>query len=179
MIDNFHVNAYPFRDQNTGERAYWRDVGTLDSFWKANMELVEPTPPLDLYEQQWPVWTRQVQVPPAKFVFDDDDRRGMSVDSIISGGCIVSGGTVRKSVLFSDVGIHSYSNVDESVILPGASIGRRARVRRAIIDRNCRIDPDMEIGINAEQDRERGFRVTENGNTLVTRRMLGQAGIGD
>ena len=178
VTDKYHVNAYPFRDPNTGERAYWRDVGTLDSYWKANMELVEPTPPLDIYDQLWPVWTRQVQVPPAKFVFDDDNRRGMAVDSMVSGGCIVSGGLARKSVLFSDVHIHSYSSINECVLLPGASIGRRARLRRVIVDRNCEIAPDMEIGFDADADREKGFRVTSGGITLVTRGMLGQAGIG-
>ncbi len=178
-IQSFHINAYPFRDPQTGERAYWRDVGTLDSFWMANMELVEPTPPINLYDNDWPVWTRQVQLPPAKFVFDDDERRGMTVDSMVSGGCIISGAQARKSVLFSDVRMHSWSEIEESVILPGASIGRKARLRRAIVDRNCRIPEGMEVGFDADLDRERGFRVTEAGVTLVTRGMLGQPGSRD
>ena len=108
------VFAFRFRDQQ-GNQAYWRDVGTLDAFWKANMELISPTPSLNLYDHQWPIWTYQPQLPPAKFVFDDDDRRGYAVDSMVSGGCIISGGTVRKSVLFSDVRVHSYTLVEESV----------------------------------------------------------------
>jgi glucose-1-phosphate adenylyltransferase len=177
-IGSFHVNAYPFRNPTTGERAYWRDVGTLDSFWKANMELVAPTPPLNLYDREWPVWTRQVQLPPAKFVFNDDDRRGMAVDSMVSAGCIVSGARLQGSVLFSDVVAHSWSEVEDSVVLPGVQIGRYAKVRKAIIDRNCEIPRGMEIGFDPQADREQGFRVTDSGVTLVTRSMLGQPGGG-
>jgi glucose-1-phosphate adenylyltransferase len=177
-IGAFNVQAYPFRNPATGERAYWRDVGTLDSFWKANMELVAPTPPLNLYDQEWPVWTRQVQLPPAKFVFNDDDRRGMAVDSMVSAGCIVSGAKLQGSLLFSDVVAHSWSEVEDSVILPGVQIGRYAKVRKAIIDRNCEIPRGMEIGFDPDADREKGFRVTGSGVTLVTRAMLGQPGGG-
>lgn len=169
------VFAFRFRDQQ-GNQAYWRDVGTLDAFWKANMELISPTPSLNLYDHQWPIWTYQPQLPPAKFVFDDDDRRGYAVDSMVSGGCIISGGTVRKSVLFSDVRVHSYTLVEESVLLPGVQVHRRAKVKRAIIDRACEIPAGMEIGIDLEQDKARGFRVTPTGITLVTREMLGQRG---
>lgn len=169
------VFAFRFRDQQ-GNQAYWRDVGTLDAFWKANMELISPTPSLNLYDHQWPIWTYQPQLPPAKFVFDDDDRRGYAVDSMVSGGCIISGGTVRKSVLFSDVRVHSYTLVEESVLLPGVQVHRRAKVKRAIIDRACEIPAGMEIGVNLEQDKARGFRVTPTGITLVTREMLGQRG---
>jgi glucose-1-phosphate adenylyltransferase len=169
------VFAFRFRDQQ-GNQAYWRDVGTLDAFWKANMELISPTPSLNLYDHQWPIWTYQPQLPPAKFVFDDDDRRGYAVDSMVSGGCIISGGTVRKSVLFSDVRVHSYTLVEESVLLPGVQVHRHAKVKRAIIDRACEIPAGMEIGIDLEQDKARGFRVTPTGITLVTREMLGQRG---
>lgn len=175
VIDTEDVYAYRFRDQN-GNQAYWRDVGTLDAFWEANMELVSPTPALNLYNHQWPIWTYQTQLPPAKFVFDDDDRRGFAVDSMVSGGCIISGGAVRKSLLFSDVRVHSYTLIEESVILPEVQINRHAKIRRAIIDRACEIPAGMEIGFDHEADKARGFRVTDQGVTLVTREMLGQRG---
>lgn len=140
------------------------------------MELVSPTPSLNLYDHQWPIWTYQTQLPPAKFVFDDDDRRGYAVDSMVSGGCIISGGTVRKSLLFSDVRVHSYTLIEESVLLPEVQVHRYAKVKRAIIDRACEIPRGMEIGVDHEQDRARGFRVTKRGITLVTREMLGQRG---
>jgi glucose-1-phosphate adenylyltransferase len=175
IIHNEEVYAFRFRDQQ-GNQAYWRDVGTLDAFWEANMELVSPTPSLNLYDHQWPIWTYQTQLPPAKFVFDDDDRRGYAVDSMVSGGCIISGGTVRRSLLFSDVRVHSYTLIEESVLLPEVQVHRYAKVRRAIIDRACEIPRGMEIGIDHEQDRANGFRVTKKGVTLVTREMLGQRG---
>lgn len=175
IIDRGDVYAFRFRDQ-AGNQAYWRDVGTLDAFWEANMELVSPTPSLNLYDHQWPIWTYQTQLPPAKFVFDDDGRRGYAVDSMVSGGCIISGGKVRKSLLFSDVRVHSYTSIEESVILPEVQVHRYAKVRRAIIDRACEIPRGMEIGIDPEQDKANGFRVTKKGITLVTREMLGQRG---
>jgi glucose-1-phosphate adenylyltransferase len=175
IMDREDVYAFRFRDQQ-GNQAYWRDVGTLDAFWEANMELVSPTPSLNLYDHQWPIWTYQTQLPPAKFVFDDDDRRGYSVDSMVSGGCIISGGTVRKSLLFSDVRVHSYTLIEESVLLPEVQVHRHAKVKRAIIDRACEIPRGMEIGIDPEKDKANGFRVTKKGITLVTREMLGQKG---
>ncbi len=175
IIDKEEVHAYRFRD-NQGRQAYWRDVGTLDAFWEANMEMVSPVPALNLYDHKWPIWTYQTQLPPAKFVFDDEDRRGYAVDSMVSGGCIISGGTVRKSLLFSDVRVHSYTLIEESVILPEVIIHRHARIKKAIIDRACEIPAGMEIGFDIEQDRARGFRVTDKGVTLVTREMLGQRG---
>lgn len=175
IIDKEDVYAFRFRDQ-LGNQAYWRDVGTLDAFWEANMELVSPTPSLNLYNHQWPIWTYQTQLPPAKFVFDDDDRRGSAVDSMVSGGCILSGGIVRKSLLFSDVRIHSYTLIEESVILPEVQINRHAVIKRAIIDRACVIPKGMQIGVDPEQDKANGFRVTKKGITLVTREMLGQQG---
>lgn len=175
IIDKEEVHAYRFRD-NQGRQAFWRDVGTLDAFWEANMEMVSPVPALNLYDHKWPIWTYQTQLPPAKFVFDDEDRRGYAVDSMVSGGCIISGGTVRKSLLFSDVRVHSYTLIEESVILPEVIIHRHARIKKAIIDRACEIPAGMEIGFDIEQDRARGFRVTDKGVTLVTREMLGQRG---
>ncbi len=174
IIENFHVHAYPFRDPETGGKAYWRDVGTLDSFWQANMELIGTSPPLNLYEKDWPLWTYQEQLPPAKFVFDADDRRGMAVDSMVAGGAIVSGSRVSESVIFSNTRVNSYCSIERSVILPEVTVGRHCRIRNTIIDRACKIPEGMVIGYDAEQDRANGFRVTERGVVLVTRGMLGQ-----
>ena len=115
VIKHYRVMAHTFRDPRSGEQAYWRDVGTLDAFWEANLELIGVTPPLSLYDKSWPIWTYQEQLPPAKFVFDDEDRRGMAVDSMVSGGCIISGSTVRHSLLFSNVRVNSYAYVKDSV----------------------------------------------------------------
>jgi glucose-1-phosphate adenylyltransferase len=175
IIDKYHVFAFPFRDMETGKRAYWRDVGTLDAFWEANMELVNVTPELNLYDDSWPILTHQQQLPPAKFVFDSDDRRGLAIDSMVSGGCVISGSNVTRSLLFSNVRVHSYAEVTDSVILPEVDIGRKARINRAIIDRGCTIEPGMVIGEDHEEDRKRGFRVTEKGVVLVTPDMLHQS----
>ena len=174
IIEDYGVFAHRFRDHETSEASYWRDVGTLDSYWKANMELVSPEPALNLYNHQWPIWTFQKQLPPAKFVFDDDGRRGTAVDSTVSGGCIISGGTVRKSLLFSDVRIHSYTLIEESVILPEVEIHRNAKLKKVIVDSQCVIPDGMVIGYDHEHDRARGFRVTKEGVVLVTQAMLGQ-----
>jgi glucose-1-phosphate adenylyltransferase len=174
VINLYRVMAYTFRDPRSGEQAYWRDVGTLDAFWEANLELIGVTPPLNLYDNNWPIWTYQEQLPPAKFVFDDDDRRGMAVDSMVSGGCIISGATVRHSLLFSNVRVNSYSQVSDSVILPDVEIGRRCIVRKAIIDRYCQLPEGTQIGVDPEADRRAGFYVSEGGVTLVTPEMLGQ-----
>ncbi len=174
IIKDYKVYASPFRDPVTRERAYWRDVGTLDSFWEANMELVSPKPALNLYDADWPIWTYQAQLPPAKFVFDDDDRRGMAVDSMVSGGCIVSGANLRKSLLFSNVQVNCFTDIEQSIILPDVVIGRRCKIRKAIIDRACVIPEGTEIGVDNEQDKANGFRVTARGVVLVTRGMLGQ-----
>ncbi|WP_462147936.1 glucose-1-phosphate adenylyltransferase [Pseudoalteromonas gelatinilytica] len=173
IIEEHNVFAYPFRDVHDGQ-PYWRDVGTLDSFWEANMELVMPQPQLDLYDPKWPIWTYQEQLPPAKFIFDDDDRRGMAVDSTVSGGCIISGSKVKKSLLFSNVYVHSFCEIEESVILPGVKIQRNCRIRRAIIDRNCEIPAGLEIGYDNKADKENGFRVSKKGIVLVTRDMLNE-----
>jgi glucose-1-phosphate adenylyltransferase len=174
IIKDYRVYAYPFRDPETGQQAYWRDVGTLDAFWEANMELVSVTPQLNLYDSVWPVHTNQSQSPPAKFVFDDYDRRGEAVNSMVSGGCVISGARVRGSLLFSNTIVQSYSEIVDSVILPEVSIGERCRIRRAIIDRGAVVPDDTEIGIDHEADRQRGFRVTDSGLVLVTPDMLGQ-----
>ena len=156
-----------------GKPAYWRDVGTLDAFWAANMDLIQVIPDLNLYSENWPIWTWQPQTPPAKFVFDDDSRRGTAVDSMVSGGSIVSGSTVRRSMLFSSVHVHSYATVEESIVLPNVSIGRHSILKKCIIDKHCVIPEGSRIGLDPEQDKKR-FRVTDSGITLVTKEMLGQ-----
>ena len=152
VIGKYRVMAYPFRDVRTGEQAYWRDVGTVDAFWEANLELIGVTPELNLYDDTWPIWTYQEQLPPAKFVFDDEDRRGMAVDSMVSGGCIVSGAKVRHSLLFSNVRVNSYSYVDDSVILPDVNIRRHCEIHKAVIDRGCDIPEGTVIGKDPEAD---------------------------
>jgi glucose-1-phosphate adenylyltransferase len=174
IINDYRVYAYPFRDPETSEQAYWRDVGTLDAFWEANMELVSVTPQLNLYDNVWPIFTHQRQAPPAKFVFDDPDRRGVAVDSMVSGGCVVSGASVSKSLLFSNSRVESFSVVEQSVVLPDAEIGRHCQIRRCIIDRGARIEDNTIIGEDHDADKKRGFRITESGLTLVTPDMLGQ-----
>ena len=174
IIKDYRVHAFPFRDPKTDEQAYWRDVGTLDAYWQANMELVSITPALNLYDNDWPIQTYQWQSPPAKFVFDENDRRGAAIQSMVSGGCIVSGSDVRGSLLFSRVRVNSYSSVRDSVILPDVDIGQRCRINRAIIDRGTIIEEGTVIGEDLDKDRERGFHVTESGLTLVTPDMLGQ-----
>jgi glucose-1-phosphate adenylyltransferase len=174
IIQKYRVFAYPFRDPKTKEQAYWRDVGTLDAFWEANMELVSVSPQLNLYDKSWPIQTFQAQFPPAKFVFDEPDRRGEAIQSMVSGGCIVSGALVRNSVLFSNCVVRSYSRVADSVLLPDVLVGQGCEIRRAIIDRGTEMPDGTKVGIDLEADRARGFRVTESGLTLVTPDMLGQ-----
>lgn len=173
VIEKYRVQAYPFTDTTSGKQAYWRDVGTIDAFWASNIELIGVTPPLNLYDRSWPIWTYQEQLPPAKFVFDDDERRGMAVDSMVSGGCVISGAKVKDSLLFSNVRVNSYSEVDHSVILPDVNIGRNCRITKAVIDRGCDIPEGTIIGEDAEADAER-FYVSEKGVVLVTPEMLGQ-----
>jgi glucose-1-phosphate adenylyltransferase len=170
-IDNLRVFAYPFEDVRTKAQNYWRDVGTVDAYYEANMELVQVSPELNIYDEQWPIWTYQEQLPPAKFVFDDPDRRGAAIDSMVSGGCIISGSRVAHSLLFSNVRVHDYSQVEGAVILPRVRVGERCVIRRAIIDSNSLIPDGMQIGVDPAADRER-FYVTENGITLVTPAML-------
>lgn len=173
-IESRKVCAFPFRDpQHEDDQAYWRDVGTIDAFWEANMELIGISPELNLYDNDWPIWTCQVHSPPAKFIFDDEGRRGMAVDSMVSGGCIISGSTVRHSLLFTEVRVHSFCEIEDAVIFPGVDIARNCKIRRAVIDRGCKIPRGMVIGHDAEQDRQR-FYVSEKGVVLVTPEMLGQ-----
>jgi glucose-1-phosphate adenylyltransferase len=176
LIGRYRVLAHRFADSCIGlpeAPPYWRDVGTVDAYWAANIDLTKVVPDLDLYDNEWPIWTHQEQLPPAKFVFDDEGRRGMAVDSLISGGCIVSGATVRRSLLFSNVRVEAGAIVEDSVILPAVTIGQGAIVRRAVIDKLCRIPEGFMIGVDAEEDRRR-FHVTEQGIVLVTPENLGQ-----
>ncbi len=179
-LQNSRVFAHNFADSCVGMREddktpYWRDVGTIDAYWEANMELTKITPELNMYDEEWPIWTHQEQLPPAKFVFDDDNRRGMAIDSLISGGNIISGAVVRRSLLFSRVRVHSYATIEDSIILPKANIGRRARLRRVVIDKHCDIPAGMTVGYDLEEDRKR-FHVSEKGIVLITPAMLGQRG---
>ncbi|PCK08579.1 MAG: glucose-1-phosphate adenylyltransferase [Alteromonadaceae bacterium] len=174
VIKSKDVYACRFRDHDTEKASYWRDVGTLDSYWEANMELISPEPSLNIYDESWPIWTFQKQLPPAKFVFNDDDRRGFAVDSMVSGGCIISGGKINRSLLFSNVRVHSYTDIHESLLLPDVEVHRHAKLKRVIIDSQCKIPEGMVIGYDHEHDRARGFRVTKKGVVLVTREMLSQ-----
>jgi glucose-1-phosphate adenylyltransferase len=170
-IDKLRVFAYPFEDVRTKAQNYWRDVGTVDAYYEANLELVRVSPELNIYDEQWPIWTYQEQLPPAKFVFDDEDRRGAAIDSMVSGGCIISGSRVSSSLLFSNVRVHDYSSIEGAVVLPRVRVGEHCVIRRAIIDSNTLIPDGMQIGVDPAADAER-FYVTENGVTLVTQAML-------
>jgi glucose-1-phosphate adenylyltransferase len=172
-IQRYRVIAYPFRGTPRDEAGYWRDVGTVDAYWQANMELVGVTPELNLYDRDWPIWTYQEQLPPAKFVFDDEGRRGMAVDSMVSGACIISGAEVRRSLLFSNVRVEAQSKVTDSVVLPDVYIGRNCRITRAVIDKSCKIPDGTVIGENREDDAAR-FHISDGGVVLVTPLMLGQ-----
>jgi glucose-1-phosphate adenylyltransferase len=173
LIEKYRVMSYPFRDTHDTQAAYWRDVGTIDSFWNANLELIGILPELNLYDETWPIWTYQEQLPPAKFIFDDDERRGMALDSMVSGGCVISGATVRHSLLFSNVRVNSYTELQDVVALPDVSFGRYCHISKAVIDKGCEIPDGTTIGEDAEADAER-FYVSPNGVVLVTPEMLGQ-----
>jgi glucose-1-phosphate adenylyltransferase len=173
-VKNGHAAAHPFALSAVGTRVneepYWRDVGTIDAYWDANIDLTATDPQLNLYDTRWPIWTYQAQLPPAKFVHNQPDRRGMAIESVVSGGCIVSG-LVERSVLFSSVRVHSHSTVSWSVLLPGSQVGRRTRLTRVIVDRGCIVPDGMVIGEDPVLDAQRFMR-SENGITLVTRAML-------
>jgi len=168
------ATAHPFAlscvSSHAGHAPYWRDVGTIDAYWDANIDLTATEPLLDLYDRRWPIWTHQQQLPPAKFVHNQADRRGMAIETMVSGGCIISGALFR-SVLFSSVRVHSYAGVNWSVLLPEVQVGRRARLTRAVIDRGCVIPDGLVIGEDAADDARR-FHRSEQGITLVTRDML-------
>src|SRR5437016_2356120 len=168
MVDEYKVYSYNFIDENRKEALYWRDVGTLEAYYEANMDVVAVSPVFNLYDEHWPIRTHQRQYPPAKFVFAEAGRMGYALDSIVSSGCIVSGSTVRNSVLSPDVRVNSYSEVDASILFSHVNIGRHCHVRKAIIDRDVHIAEGTPIGFDREADRQRYF-VTETGITVVTR----------
>jgi glucose-1-phosphate adenylyltransferase len=172
-IARHRVHAYSFSDPVTGKQAYWRDVGTVDSFYRANQELIYEEPELDLHDDEWPIWTYQAQLPPAKFIHDQDGKRGIAIDSIISGGNVIAGAEVRRSVLFSQVVVRAGAYIESSLVLPHVKIDAGARIQGAIIDEGCRIPAGMVIGEDLEQDKER-FHVSPGGVVLVTAEMLGQ-----
>ncbi len=173
LIKNYKVVAFPYKDVQGNDPGYWRDVGTIDAFWESNLELIGVTPELNLYDESWPIWTYQAQQPPAKFVFDDEDRRGYAVDSMVSGGCIISGAKVSHSVLFSDVEVDSFSMVKDCVVLPHVKIGKNCRLTKVILDKGCEVPEGTVIGEDLAADAER-FHVSPNGVVLVTPEMLGQ-----
>jgi len=186
IVKQHRVSAYLFAEPDTlsesteaglqeSRQPYWRDVGTLDAFWEANMELVALEPQLDLYDRNWPIYTYQMQLPSAKFVHDEDDRRGMAVNCIISGGCVISGASLKRSLLFSNVTARSYSTVEDSVILPDVTIQRHCVIKQAIIDRGVNLPEGTIVGVDKDRDRQAGFRVTEGGITLVTPDHLNQS----
>lgn len=175
LVGRFKLIAHRFQEScvmhEGAKEHYWRDVGTIDAYWEANIDLTTVTPALNLYDTNWPIWTYQAQLPPAKFVFDADNRRGMAVDSMVSGGCIISGAVVRRSLLFSNVRVNSYCVVEDSVVLPDVDIGRHARLRKCIVDQGCVIPPGLVVGEDAALDAKRFYR-TKKGITLVTAAML-------
>lgn len=179
MVARGDAVAHPFGESCVSSSpdapVYWRDVGTIDAYWAANLDLTNTVPELDMYDRNWPIWTHQEQLPPAKFVFDDDDRRGSAVDSLVSGGCIVSGAHIRRSVLFSRVRVNSYARVEEAVLLPGVEVGRHCRLRKVVIDAGCRLPEGMVIGEDAGLDAQR-FSRTADGVVLVTPAMLERLG---
>ena len=176
LVPRYRVFAHRFAESCVGrpdQAPYWRDVGTLDSYWEANMELCRVTPDLNMYDKEWPIWTHQEQLPPAKFVFDDADRRGMAIDSLVSGGCIISGATIRRSLLFSDVRVDSYSVIEDSVILPDVVIEKNVKLRKVVVDKRSRIPEGLTVGYDLQSDKRR-FLVSDKGVTLITAEMLGQ-----
>jgi glucose-1-phosphate adenylyltransferase len=168
ILGKYKMTAYNFVDENKKQALYWRDVGTLDAYYDANMDLVSVSPVFNLYDNAWSMRTRQRQYPPAKFVFGEPGRTGMAINSVISQGCIISGAVVRNSILSQDVRVNSYADIDSSIIFTHTNIGRHCRIRRAIIDRDVHLPEGTVIGYDQEQDRKNYF-VTPSGLTVVTR----------
>ncbi len=167
-LDKARVIAYDFHDINGKQANYWRDVGTIDAFYEANMDLIAVSPEFNLYDRDWPIRTRMVQAPPAKFVFAQEGRRmGVAVDSMVAAGCIVSGGRVVRSILSTGVRVNSYCEVEYSILMPNARIGRKSRIRRAIVDAGADVAESTVIGYDADEDRARGYTVTESGIVVV------------
>ena len=169
VIDKNRVFAFPFMDENRKMEAYWRDVGTLDAYYDANMDLVGVDPLLNLYDEEWPIYSYHPNLPPAKFVFDEERRTGHAIDSIVCPGTILSGGEAKRSIIGNQVRINSYASIEDSIIFSRVNIGRSVKIRRAIIDKGVSIPSGMEIGFDHDLDRERGFTVTENGVTVIAK----------
>jgi glucose-1-phosphate adenylyltransferase len=177
MMQSGKVFAYRFRDKNRKATPYWRDVGTLDAYYQANMDLIDVDPVLNLYDREWPIRTYQPQLPPPKFVFFDEGvreqaRRGEAHDSMVCQGCIISGGHVRRSILSPNVRVNSYALVENSILFDGVDVGRHSRIKRAIIDKEVKIPPNSTIGYDLEQDRKCGFVVTEQGVVVIAKAEL-------
>lgn len=171
-IEKQRVFAFPFKDENRKGDSYWRDVGTLDAFYEANMDLVSIDPMLNLYDEEWPIRTFQPNVPPAKFVFGSrgsTDRIGHAHDSIVCSGCVISGGQVHRSILAPHVRVNSYSQIEDSILFNHVKVGRHCRIRKAIIDKGVEIPANTEIGYDLEMDRKRGFTVSENGVVVISK----------
>lgn len=174
IAQQHQVYAFPFIDAVNNKQAYWRDVGTVDSYWRANLELIGVTPELNLYDKHWPIWTYQEQVPPAKFVFNNAARRGMAVDSMISSGCIISGAHIQHSLLFNSVVVNAYAYIEDAVILPDVIVGEHCRIKKVVIDKGAIIPDGMVVGEDAVDDARR-FYVSPEGVVLITPDMLGQS----
>ena len=166
MIGRDRILAFDFKQGDQGGTGYWRDVGTIDAYFEANMDLISVSPQLNLYDPQWPIFTYQSPYPPAKTVLEEEGRMGTAINSIISNGCIISGGSVKRSVLSPKVMVHSYAEVEDSILLEGVDIGRHAKIRKAIIDKDVQIPPGMEIGYHLDEDAKR-FTVTGPGIVVV------------
>jgi glucose-1-phosphate adenylyltransferase len=169
IIPTNRVFAYPFRDENRKNDAYWRDVGTLDAYYAANMDLISVDPELNMYDEEWSIRTYHPNSPPPKFVFDDANRRGYAVDSIVCLGTIISGGRVARSILGPQTRINSFAQVEESILFGRCDIGRHAKIRRAIIDKDVCVPPGVEVGYDPNLDRARGFTITDNGITVIAK----------
>jgi glucose-1-phosphate adenylyltransferase len=172
LVERGRAEVYDFSQNEVPgatdrDRGYWRDVGTLDAFYDAHMDLISIHPVFNLYNREWPILTGPDPSPPAKFVFDEDGRRGQALDSMVCAGGVISGGTVRRSVLSPGVQVHSYAEVEDAILMHGVDVGRRAVVRRAILDKNVRVEPGAQIGVDPEADRGRGFHVSAGGVVVV------------
>ena len=176
-VPRHRVFAHRFSEScvsEPGKLPYWKDVGTVDAYWEANLDLTRVTPDLNMYDRDWPIWTYQEQLPPAKFVFNDEGgRRGMAVDSVVSGGCIISGAAVYRSLLFSNVRVDDYSRIEDSVILPDVTVEHHCVLKRCVVDKRCVLPAGLQVGVDPAEDRRR-FQVSEKGITLITPEMLGQ-----
>jgi glucose-1-phosphate adenylyltransferase len=176
LVERTRVLAHRYRQSCVNivnGHPYWRDVGTIDAYWEANIDLTTVTPELNLYDTAWPIRTFQEQLPPAKFVFDDDHARGQAMDSLVSSGCIVSGATIRRSLLSTNVVVERQSVIEDSVLLPLVQVGKNVTLKRCVVDKFCRVPDDFSAGLDLQRDAER-FHVTSTGTVLITPEMLGQ-----